>query len=310
MIFLSLTKSLTNEHKYYSRVTWFQLIRPLTLSGTISTTLAGTAYAATVGNIKISLMIGFLIAAIFVQMAINLFNDYFDFMNGQDQEKWVDATLDEVKSGPLHHQLPIVAIIFLACAAAIGLWLALESNAWIIFIGIIGIAFGTAYSAGKKSLAARGLGEIVGFIFLGFVPIILAFVIQGQTLNKEIFVFALPYALLISTMILSNNIRDIKKDQGFRYTVAMRLGRVRAAYLLFGILGFIYFLLILLAAMDITSWWTCIAFLAIPFAARLVQSFRPKATRIEEIMGMKRAALHHWAFGMLFALGMWISVIL
>jgi 1,4-dihydroxy-2-naphthoate polyprenyltransferase len=309
MIFLNLTKTITNENKFYSRVSWFKLIRPLTLSGTISTTLAGTAYAATEGNIKISLMIGFLIAAVFVQMAINLLNDYFDFINGQDQEKWIDATLDEGKSGPYHHQLPMVAIIFLVCAASIGLWLAFQSNAWIIFIGVLGIGFGTAYSAGKKSLAARGLGEMVGFIFLGFVPTILAFVIQGQILNKEIFAFAVPYALLISTMILSNNIRDIKKDEGFRLTLAMRLGRVRAAYLLFGILGVTYFLLIILAAMDITSWWTCIAFLATPFATRLIQSFRPTATRDEEIIGMKRAALHHWAFGMLFALGMWVSVI-
>src|SRR5699024_12258251 len=44
--------------------------------------------------------------------------------------------------------------------------------------------------------------------------------------------------------------------------------------------------------------------LALPFAIRLIWSFRISASRQEEIGEMKWAARHHWAFGMLFAISL------
>ncbi|MEC5423012.1 hypothetical protein QGM71_05800 [Virgibacillus sp. C22-A2] len=45
---------------------------------------------------------------------------------------------------------------------------------------------------------------------------------------------------------------------------------------------------------------------ALPLAFRLLWSFRKHATRSDEISGMKWAARHHWVFGLLFAINLWL----
>src|SRR5690625_603603 len=95
-----------DQHKfketYYYRGTWLQLIRPLTLTGTITPILVGTGYAYHEGDFKIIFFIVFLFTAIVIQIVINMLNDYFDFLNGQDSEKWL---LTDGNNEPTHIQL-------------------------------------------------------------------------------------------------------------------------------------------------------------------------------------------------------------
>src|SRR5699024_11140095 len=98
----------SDQDKYYYHHSLLQLFRPLTLSGTISPVLAATALASLTGNIDITIFIFVLAAALFVQIAINIFNDYFDFKNGQDQEKWMDHKQNRAFYHPAHHHLPYI----------------------------------------------------------------------------------------------------------------------------------------------------------------------------------------------------------
>src|SRR5690625_4289559 len=224
--------------KFIYRYSWLHLARPLTLSGTISTTLVGTAYAAHKGTIQLSLLIIILIATLLIQIATNIFNDYFDFKNGQDKQKW--GIQQSSKMSPVHKELPFVASGLIITASLSGLWLALQTDLWIIFVGILGIIFGFSYSAGKYALSSIGLGEVVAAIFLGFVPTILAYIIQGHQIDLQIILLATPFAAVIATMILTNNIRDIKKDVGFRQTIAIKIGRKWAIRILTGLLALPY----------------------------------------------------------------------
>src|SRR5699024_6223901 len=99
------------QTQYVYRGSWFTLFRTLTLSGTISPILVATALSAMTGerDLHLGLFIGMLVAAICVQIATNIFNDYFDFANGQDQDKWTIQKSTEDKHGPLFKQLPFVA---------------------------------------------------------------------------------------------------------------------------------------------------------------------------------------------------------
>lgn len=297
------------QEKYYYGSSWFQLMRPLTLSGTISPVLVGTGLAAMTGSVRIDIFIAIFVAAVLIQAATNMFNDYFDFLHGQDQEKW--TTAQEVQSGhaPSHNAIPYVASFILAVAIGIGAWLASESSIWIILAGTAGIICGYLYSGGPRPLCSIGLGETVGAVFLGLVITVLAYVVQGNPLDIPILAVSFIFALLISSMILTNNIRDIEKDGQFRNTLATMLGKKRAVYVLTAILAIAYVWLLVMLSIGIVPWTSGTVFLAFPLAIRLLWSFRKGAKSREEMSGMKWAAYHHWAFGLLFAFGIWVGVL-
>ena len=289
---------------FYYRFSWLHLTRPLTFTGTISPVIVGTLFAAYQGSIRFDLFVAMLMASVLIQAATNMFNDYFDLLNGQDKEKWIVGEGIESVHGPAHHQLPYAAGALLTAAAIVGLWLAQQSSFWIIPFGVLGILTGYAYSAGQHSFSSIGLGETVAAIFLGFVPASLAYFIQGYPINLLVFLIALPFALVISTMILTNNLRDFKKDQGFRKTIAIIIGKRMGIRLLTFLLSFVYLLVMAMIYFQIISWYSVAALFAIPLAFRLRWSFRSGASRAEEVKSMKIAALHHWTFSLLFIAGM------
>ncbi|MCM3567621.1 1,4-dihydroxy-2-naphthoate octaprenyltransferase [Neobacillus mesonae] len=295
----------TFNHKQFSyRFSWIHLTRPMTFTGTISPILAGTALAANKESIHLGNFIGLLIASLLVQSSANMLNDYYDFKNGQDLNKWIIR--DEKDTRPSFERIPLVIILALLFACIIGLWLASRSSYWIIFVGILGITFGFLYSGGPRPLSSIGLGELTAAVFLGFVPSFLGYIVQTGMIDMKIFVAAIPYASLISSMILTNNIRDLNKDQMFRHTLAMMLGRIHASRLVTAFIFGPYLWVFGLILLQIVSWSTIMILIALPFALKLKWSLRPAASQEDKINAMKLAAFHHWTFGILFAIGIWL----
>src|SRR5690625_7685726 len=68
---------LVSEHYVY-KGSWIQLFRPLTLTGTLSPVLVGTAFAAKSGTIRLDIFLAILMAALFIQSSTNVLNDYYD----------------------------------------------------------------------------------------------------------------------------------------------------------------------------------------------------------------------------------------
>src|SRR5699024_5049781 len=154
----------------------------------------------------------------------------------------------------VHNHIPYMVGLMIVIAILLGAWLSMQSSWIVAVIGTIGLVAGYAYSAGKKSLAALGLGEIAAAIFLGVVTTFLGYIVQGNPLDGGILAISLPFALLIASMILTNNIRDIEKDRGFRRTIAMRLGRIPAWHLLITILVCGYVWVLALILFQIVPW--------------------------------------------------------
>ncbi|MFC4557469.1 prenyltransferase [Virgibacillus kekensis] len=297
-----------NGEKFYYRASWLQLIRPMTLTGTITPILVGTGIAAMQGAIRFDIFLTMLVASLLIQSATNMFNDYYDFRNGQDQEKWTaDASQEH---GPSHAIIPYAAGSLLFLSLLLGGWLAYHSSYWVLFVGILSILFGFLYSAGPRPLCSIGLGETVAFIFLGIVVTILAYVVQGNPLNLRIILVSIPFALLIASMILTNNIRDIKKDRNFRRTVPAILGKKRAVQLLTTLLSSIYLTVFLLIGFGVLQPLAIAVVFAFPLAIRLRLAFQSNAADTESRKVMKWAALHHWAFGFLLAIGVWINLLI
>lgn len=289
---------------YTYRSSWVALVRPMTLTGSISPAIAGTFYAAKGGSIDYLKFFVFLAAVLLVQMAVNTLNDYFDFLNGQDREKWQLVTYKSTFDRPAISQLPKVAGTMLFLSAGLGIWLAAQSSFWILFIGVFSISAGIWYSAGKPSLSSIGAGELVAAIFLGFVVTALAHIVGGGNLDWTVAAISVPYAFLIASMIMVNNIRDIRKDLGFRRTLAIALGRRKTLWLLSFFLAVPYLWLFVLMFTGIAGAGAAIALCAMPIALQLRWNMREEASQAEKEIAMKWSAWHHWAFGLLFAFGL------
>ncbi|WP_106496714.1 prenyltransferase [Lentibacillus sp. Marseille-P4043] len=293
---------------YHYRFSWIKLARPMTFTGTICPMLVGTGLAAEKGHIQFDIFITLLIATLFIQAATNMLNDYFDFKHGQDKEKWVLAEGQSSLHRPAHHLIPFVASTLITIAIILGIWLSAQTSFWIILVGTLGILFGYFYSAGPRPLCSVGLGELVAACFLGLATTILAYVVQGNLVNSQILTVSITFALLIASMILTNNIRDIEKDRSFRHTLGILLGRKKAVILLKSLLILSYLWVFGAILSGIVSWTSSVVLFAFPLAMKLRWSFRLGAKRNEEREGMKWAAWHHWAFGLLFACGIWLMV--
>ncbi|WP_160141774.1 prenyltransferase [Salicibibacter halophilus] len=232
-------KAMPDSYIYHSN--WFRLIRPPTLTGSVMSITAGTLLAAQYVDFNGMLFVILLITSVIVQAAVNMLNDYFDYMKGQEEGKW--EVLEESAAdfrGPHYAQVPYVSIGLMVLVSALTLWLAQESSFWIIPIGVIGLVIGYCYSAGRRSLSSLGLGEIAAAISLGPLPIMIAVLVQGAPITIETLLYAFPFSLLMASMILTNNIRDIKKDSSTRRTVPIRIGRKNAIRLLLVILTATY----------------------------------------------------------------------
>ncbi|MEN1967277.1 1,4-dihydroxy-2-naphthoate octaprenyltransferase [Lentibacillus sp. N15] len=293
------------KEPYVYRFSWIQLARPMTFTGTISPILAGTGLAALKGQINLGNFIILLLATLLIQTATNMLNDYYDFRNGQDQEKWTVKS----ETGPAHQAVPVIAGTLLVIAALLGMWLAIHSTPWIILAGVCGIIFGYLYSAGSRPLCSLGLGEFVAAIFLGFMTTSLAYVVQGFPMDSDILSVSLPFALLIASMILTNNIRDIEKDRPFRRTLAIVFGRKKAVLLLAMIVALAYLWIVTLILTSAVSWLSVVVILALPIAIKLGWNLRNNASKAEKTNSMKLAAIHHWVFGLLFACSIWMGLL-
>src|SRR5690625_342665 len=116
---------LVPEHYVY-RGSWIQLFRPLTLTGTLTPVLVGTAFAAKSGTIRLDIFLAVLMAALFIQSSTNVLNDYYDFKYGQDNDKWVLAHEAPNGHGPAQKTLPILAGTMIIISFIIDHWLVYE----------------------------------------------------------------------------------------------------------------------------------------------------------------------------------------
>src|SRR5699024_5451032 len=137
---------------------------------------------------------------------------------GQDKERWTYIPDVKRRLRPVFQYIPYVAAVTCTIAILLGIWLGNQYGWWVFVLGLIGILAASFYSAGKKSLAAIGLGETVRAIFLGLCPFLLYFRFVDSSVNSVVFIASFPYRFLIYSMIQTNNIRDIKEDKGFRRT--------------------------------------------------------------------------------------------
>jgi 1,4-dihydroxy-2-naphthoate octaprenyltransferase len=203
------------------------------LSATIVPVVLGIVIAASEGSFDLLTAILTVIGASFVQLGLNVANDYFDSVQGADD---MNLTPTQFSGGSRviqyglvsRRRMGLLASSFYLAAAAIGLvLLALRPSTALLVIGVVGIVVSLAYTAPPLKLVYRGLGEVT--VAIGFGPLMLlgAYVVQtGGTVTREAVVASLPIALLVALILYVNEIPDRRGDaRAGKRTLPVRFSR-------------------------------------------------------------------------------------
>jgi 1,4-dihydroxy-2-naphthoate polyprenyltransferase len=224
-----------------------------------------------------------LLGAILIQVGTNLSNDYSDARRGADTEERLGPM--RVTAGGLVPPKTVLLWTYLTfgAAALCGLYLVAVAGWELLVLGIFSILAGVLYTGGPRPYGYEGLGEVFVFLFFGLVAVAGSTFAQLESWPWEAFALAIPVGLLVTAILVVNNIRDMDTDRrAGKRTLAVRLGRERARMEYTGLMALGFLVLLPIAAIEIAdsdSWsalWWLLPWLTAPLAVKLVGVVRTR----------------------------------
>lgn len=153
-----------------------------------------------------------IVAMILLQSSTNMINDYFDFKRGTDKkEKEYEKAL--VSGEVTLKQVLLIAIMYKLTAFIIGIFIASQTSYYILLVAIVGEIISDLYAYGPLPISYTPLGEVVSGITMGIGITTTVIFIQSGIINISAVLVAVPTSIFIGTVLLSNNISDIKEDR-------------------------------------------------------------------------------------------------
>lgn len=289
---------------------WWQLTRPHTLTAGFVPVLIGTALAMHRTEINLLLFSAMLIATLLIQAATNMFNEYYDFKLGLDNEHSIGIGGTIVRDGVQPKTVLTIAFSLYGISALLGVYICLSSSWWLVVVGLISMAVGYFYTGGPYPIAYTPFGELFSGFFMGMLIILISFFIQTGTITTISVLVSMPIAFLVGAILLSNSIRDLDGDkESGRRTLAILLGKKNAIVFLAGMFIVAYSWLFVLVLMKIVTPWVFLVILSVPKPLKAVKGFIGKETPIQMMPAMKATAQTNTIFGFLLSVGLFLSYI-
>lgn len=250
---------------------WWLAIRPKTLPAAVGPVAVGTAVAMADGLFMLMPALGCFVGAMLLQIGVNLANDYFDFKNNIDSEER-QGPVRVTQSGLIPpEEVKRGMIITLLLAALVFIYLGYVGGLPIILLGIASVLAALAYSGGPFPLASNGLGELFVFIFFGLAAVGGTYYIQAQQLTPEALLAAVPPGLLITAIMVVNNLRDIDTDaKAGKRTLAVMLGRYRTIVEYKVLIWVSYLIPVCMLVADMADPFILLPFTTLPMAHSLM----------------------------------------
>ncbi len=264
----------------------------------------GCALAWRDGYFRIDGALACLLAAQLLQIGSNLANDVFDFERGTDTPERL-GPIRVTQAGILTPlQVKYGMGVVFSLAGLLGLYLAFLGGVPVILIGIAAILSAIAYTGGPFPLGYHGLGDIFVFIFFGLAAVAGTYFVQAGSVSTAVWWMAFPPGLIITAILVVNNLRDIENDRkGRKNTLAVILGErfAKIEYLICMLVA--YLILPLAVWMGIISWFSLLAWGSLPIAFHAARTvFTQKGRALNGALAMTgQTAL---IFSLLFWLGM------
>ena len=234
--------------KRSKREVYIQTIRMRTLPAVLGPIIIAISIAINANRFDLITSILILLIGISLQILVNLFNDLGDYEKGVDNEKRLgpERSMQSGNISKKEMKKLIGFVIFITLI--LGFIAFLNSGITVIFLGISLILIAYFYTSGPFPYGYKGLGEIMVILIFGPVTILGALFLFGIKYNLIILLISLICGLSTSTIILTNNIRDLKNDyNNNKITLAVKLGEKKSRILYILIISLISILLIILS---------------------------------------------------------------
>src|SRR5690625_1537223 len=269
-------KKVLNERDGFQ--VWWRLLRPHTLTASFIPVFVGTMYAYIVEQVfHLWLFSAMMVAAILIQAATNMFNEYYDYVLGLDTEESVGIGGTIVRDGIKPKTVLNLAFIFFGISILIGLYISATTSWWIAVIGAASMLVGYLYTGGPIPIAYTPFGEIAAGFLMGTVMIGISFFIQTGYVSKDVVIISIPIAIFIGAILLSNNIRDLDNDkESGRKTIAILIGRKNAIILLALLFVSAYMLTITSVIKGVLPVWSLLTLVSVIKAIEVIVKFRGK----------------------------------
>jgi 1,4-dihydroxy-2-naphthoate polyprenyltransferase len=252
---------------------WITAARPRTLPAAVAPVAVGTALAGTEGVFRPLAFVCALIGSVFIQIGTNLSNDYSDARRGADTEDRLGPV--RVTAGGLMPPKQVLVGTYVAFGIAVGAGAYLIAIAgWqLLVVGAASILAGVLYTGGPRPYGYEGLGEVFVFLFFGVVAVVGSYYVQTEDLSWIAFALSVPVGLLVSAILVVNNIRDIETDRrAGKRTLAVRLGRERTRVLFAVMVGAAFVVPIVVWLAGGLSAWLLLTLAALPLVPPLVRT--------------------------------------
>lgn len=236
--------------KSSKRETYIQTIRIKTLPAVLGPIIIAITIAINANRFELLTSVLVLLIGICLQILVNLFNDLGDYEKGVDNEKRLGPERS-LQSGKISKKEMRKLIAFvISITLILGFIAFLNSGITVIFLGISLILIAYLYTSGPFPYGYKGLGEIMVILIFGPVTILGALFLFDIEYNLIILLISIICGLSTSTIILTNNIRDLENDYTHnKITLAVKLGEKKSRILYILTISLIS-LLLLIASME------------------------------------------------------------
>lgn len=219
------------------KTSFWRALRPFSLIVALATCGLGVSLAWIDGAREPLLAALVLFNGLLLQIAVNLINDQRD-INSQcfsDSQKQAIRRNTRIGYG------------LMAVAVVIGLYLVTLRGWPLLLLGLVGVFGAWGYTGGQVNYKSRGLGILLVFLLMGVLLIGGAYFVVTGDYGPRVFWLSLPFSLLSSLLLLSNELRDYEQDlaEGIR-TLSVRLGYGFGVKLYYGLSASVYLLSVLL----------------------------------------------------------------
>jgi 1,4-dihydroxy-2-naphthoate octaprenyltransferase len=219
------------------KTAFHRALRPFSLIVALATCGLGVSLAWLDGARDPWLAMLVLFNGLLLQIAVNLINDHRDIDNGAYDVRQQSAIRRNTRIG--------YAVMLLA--VLIGLYM-VSLRGWpLLLLGLVGVLGAWGYTGGQINYKSRGLGILLVFLLMGVLLIGGAYYVVTGDYSLRVFWLSLPFSLLSSLLLLSNELRDYEADlaEGIR-TLSVRLGYDFGVRLYYGLSAAIYLVSVLL----------------------------------------------------------------
>ncbi|HAC14898.1 MAG TPA: 1,4-dihydroxy-2-naphthoate octaprenyltransferase [Bacteroidetes bacterium] len=219
---------------------WVLAARLKTLPAAVIPVIIGCSIAWNDGYFDLVPALVAMICALLIQIGTNFANDYYDHVKGADTKDRIGFERATSSGWISPNAMFTATIITMSLAFFIGLYLVWHAGIVVLFIGVLSLIFGIAYTGGPYPLGYNGLGDVFVFIFFGIVAVMTTYYVQAMQWSMITFWASLPVGALATNILVVNNLRDVPTDSvtGKR-TLGILLGEkaLKIEYTLFVILA-------------------------------------------------------------------------